>query len=159
MHSKKAGTFLSRVTLGHMQLRTAYACQRACSPRLGRRRVHMRATNLKFETRYSKLATNLKFGIQICLVSKLFLCACASGNNANPELVAKLLPSLCDCRGICLWFAGFYGYDGICVWIRARHMNFSCPTVTLGHMNKSTAYEFPSLVYMLMMGFGRVWFA
>ena len=52
----------------------------------------MRATNLKFETRYSKLATNLKFGIQICLASKLFLCACASGNNANPNLVAKLLP-------------------------------------------------------------------
>ena len=58
------GTFLSRVTLGHMQLRTAYAY-----------------SNLKF-----------KFEIQICLVSKLFLCACASGNNANPNLVAKLLP-------------------------------------------------------------------
>ena len=101
----------------------------------------------------SKLAINLKFEIQLCLGSKLVLCACASGNNANPELVAKLLPSLCDCRGICLWFAGFNGYDGICVWIRARHMNFSCPTVTLGHMNKSTAYEFPvaSLVYLLMV--------
>ena len=36
---------------------------------------------------------------------------------------------------------------------------FFMPKVTLGHMNKSTAYEFPSLVYMLMMGFDRVWFA
>ena len=51
------------------------------------------------------------------------------------------LGSLRGCRGVCLWFAGFYGYDGICVWARARHMNFSCPRPPSGiYMNKSTAY-------------------
>ena len=123
MHAKKARTFLSRVTLGHMQPKARHMHSKKVT--LGHmqlrhgicirkklelfcrgspsgicsyaRHMHtsvlaLRATNLKFETRYPKLATNLEFGIQICLVPKLFCAHVQAGTTQIPTLLQNCCP-------------------------------------------------------------------
>ena len=119
----------SRVTLGHMQLRHGIcipACllsevgQAACSYACYKFEIWntLFQTCYKFEIWNSNLFSIQTFFVRMCKREQ---------RKSQPCCKIVALGSLRGCRGVCLWFAGFYGYDGICVWARARHMNFSCP--------------------------------
>ena len=75
-------------------------------------------TCYKFEIWNSNLFSIQTFFVRMCKREQ---------RKSQPCCKIVALGSLRGCRGVCLWFAGFYGYDGICVWAKARHMNFSCP--------------------------------